>query len=243
MKFAVISDIHGNYEALKAVMADIRKLKIRQVFCLGDVVGYGPEPGRAVDYIMKRQIPCIAGNHELALWNDWVLDRFNDIAATSIRLSRLYLNRRQIDFLKSLPANLTQGDFLFVHGSPPDSALIYILEYAFTGMEEVFTRFTQPVAFVGHTHLLHLYAFCGGKAESLALSQQVYTLERSKRYIINIGSVGQPRDHSSAARYVVFDENDWSFEPRFVPYDIDKTARLIREKGFPGYNADRLYRS
>jgi predicted phosphodiesterase len=242
MKFAVISDIHGNHEALKAVAADIRKQKTDQVFCLGDVVGYGPEPGKAVDYIMKRKIPCVVGNHELALWNDRVLDRFNPVAAMSVRLTRSLLTRKQTGFLKDLPVNHISGDFLFVHGSPPDSALRYIIEYPSAGLEDLFRSMSYSIAFVGHTHLLRLYAYDGERVESLAPLGQSYPLDRRKKFIINVGSVGQSRDHSSAARYVVFDEEAWSFEPRFVPYDIDKTARLIREKGFPEYNAARLYR-
>lgn len=241
MKIAVISDIHGNYEALKSVTKDIEKSKVGHIFCLGDLIGYGPEPEKIVGYFIQHNITCILGNHDQAIFDVTVLDSFNKNAHDSIILTKKLISEKSIDYLRKLPNKLIEQNILFIHGSPPDSIFEYISELADERLIGIFKELKQNIAFVGHTHDLKRYSFDGEKVIKKNLHRGIWQLNKDQKHIINVGSVGQPRDGNNNAKYVISNNQNFSIDVRLIPYKIKVTVNLIKELGFPKANASRLW--
>jgi len=241
MRLAVISDIHGNFEAFKEVLADIQKARVDRIVCLGDNVGYGPEPEAVVNRMGELDWPCVKGNHELALENETVLGWFNFLAQESLVKTKKMLSDESLAYGRSLPANLVVEGCLCVHGCPPDSILTYIIELGEKELVRVFQDMEQEICFVGHTHMLGLIRFDGRQVFSSPLSGET-GLDRDCRYIVNVGAVGQPRDGlNNRAKYVIYDTSAGRLEVRFVPYDIAVTAGKIIKLGLPEFHARRLW--
>lgn len=241
MKIAVISDIHGNFEALKSVYADIRSNDVDTIVCLGDMVGYGPEPEAVVNFIIEKDIVTIAGNHELALLDETRLIYMSDNARASIIITGKLISVTTLALIKQLPRHYNADDLYFVHGMPPDSASTYL---NWLGDGEIIARMNsvrQRVIFVGHTHLPSCYSFDDIRLDVIFPKEGITLLNPDTRNIINAGSVGQPRDGDAHAKYVIYDTEADEFDLRFVEYDIKKTADQIIELGFPRFNAQRLF--
>jgi predicted phosphodiesterase len=241
MRIAVISDIHSNLEAFRKVLADIDKSKIDSVVCLGDNIGYGPDPEAVVNLIRKRNIPCVMGNHELAVVDPKYQDRMNPVARTSILLTKELLSAETLDYMKSLNMSLPFHGSLCVHGCPPDSATRYMFQVSKPQLEKIFLAMKEKICFVGHTHVLEIAQFNGRKVIKARLSEGVIPLQENEHCIINVGSVGQPRDDDNRAKYVIWDNKAGELDVRFVEYNIAETARRILELGFPESNAQRLW--
>lgn len=242
MKVAVISDIHGNLEAFREVLADIDKIGADSTICLGDLIGYGPNPEEVVQLLRSRSIPSIMGNHELALARADFLDWFNETARESLVLSEKLISVETRDWLRGLDATLVYEEALFVHGCPPDSITEYIFEWDDEGLEEIFSKMDKQICFVGHTHTLEAISFADATVRHHSLKEGIFTLSCQAKYIICVGSVGQPRDeYNNNAKYALWDTIQRSVEIRFVPYDISRTAKKIISLGFPGINASRLW--
>jgi predicted phosphodiesterase len=241
MRIAIISDIHGNYEALKSVANDIETAVVDKIICLGDVVGYGPLPQECVDYIRQNNIPCVMGNHEYAILNESELDNFSADAKISLIMTKNLLSEETIEFIAGWPKNLIIKDMLFVHGCPPDLHCVYFDGLTSEQYDLVFGILAQRIAFIGHTHRPLCFFHNGRHCDFKLLYKGTNKLHPRYKYVINVGSVGQPRDGNCHAKYVIFDTDAFTVELRLVAYDIDKTAELIRGRGFPKYNADRLY--
>ncbi|MEW5733698.1 MAG: metallophosphoesterase family protein [Thermodesulfobacteriota bacterium] len=240
MRFAVISDIHANMEALQAVLQDIAVKGVDRIVCLGDCVGYGAQPEEVVRLLSRRRIHSLVGNHEEAVFDDNVLSWFNPQATESILRTREVLSKRSVESFHKWPKTLTVGSSLFVHGFPPDSVHTYLFE-ATTDMVSVAMELTDArVCFVGHTHILTMMAWDGMTVQSLRLTRGVHTLD-SRRYIVNVGSVGQPRDGNNNAKYIIYEPGKKMLEVRFVPYDIKSAAKKIIAAGLPEFFARRLY--
>lgn len=241
MRIAVISDVHGNLEALGAVFADMEQCDVQQVVCLGDSVGYGADPEAVVAEIRARKIPAILGNHELGLRDPSMLDWFNPPTQRSLLLTRRLLSQETMEYIWGLqPAIVAQGALL-VHGAPPDSVTTYLFELSKTELRSVLRSMEQEICFVGHTHQLEIVGSDGKDLEISPLRQGAHSLRQGWRYIVNAGSVGQPRDGDNRAKYVIWDPEGLHLEVRFVPYDIGRAAAKILEKGFPAFNATRLW--
>ncbi|MCF8304450.1 MAG: metallophosphatase family protein [Bacteroidales bacterium] len=241
MKTAIISDIHANYQALKEVLLDIDRAGITDIVCLGDLVGYGPQPQEVVDTIMDRNIPTVMGNHDWGLLNQDKLGWFNPVAKQSILRTDGMLSKEAKSWLDQLPTHIIHNSCYFVHGTPPDSFLKYIIEYYEKNLAPIFNEFREAVSFVGHTHLLGLYTLRKEQVKTQLLIEGKKMLHTDTKYIVNSGSVGQPRDGNKNAKYLVYDEEEHSIEVKYVEYDIDITAKLIKEQNFPQLNASRLY--
>ncbi|MGA2224680.1 MAG: metallophosphoesterase [Syntrophobacteraceae bacterium] len=242
MKVAVISDIHGNLEAFREVLADIDKIGADSIICLGDLIGYGPNPEEVVQLLRSRSIPSIMGNHELALARADFLDWFNETARESLVLSESLISAETRNWLRDLDATLVFEEALFVHGCPPDSITEYIFELDDEGLEEIFSKMDNQICFVGHTHTLEAILFADATVRHHSLREGIFTLDSQAKYIISVGSVGQPRDgYNNNAKYALWNTIQKSVEIRFVPYDISKTAEKIISLGFPGINATRLW--
>ena len=241
MKVAIISDIHGNYDAFREVLADIDNSKVDRIISLGDNIGYGPEPDRVVQKIMQLGIPSVQGNHELAIKDEEYLNWFNPVARKSLIKTRELLSESSIKFASELEPFLILESCRYVHGFPPDSPLIYLFQASDSRKKEVFEEFPQRVSFVGHTHTLEMICYDGNHLQDSDLSQGLTDLETDKKYFINIGSVGQPRDTSNDAKYVIWDSEANTIDVRFIPYDIAAVVKKIKDAGLPESHASRLW--
>lgn len=240
-KIAILSDIHGNYEALKAVIEDIDKNNIDTAISLGDNIGYGPDPNLVVATLKLNNIQSVAGNHELAVKNEELLKWFNPFARESIELTREILTENTLDTISSYPEFLKKFDSLFVHGAPPDKILTYMFEISPTGLEKIFSEFSEKFCFVGHTHQLRLFSISKTKDVEINKKIQKHTkLDKDKRYIINSGSVGQPRDNDKRAKYLIFDKKNLQIEVRALDYNNEITKKKLIQKGFPIVYASML---
>lgn len=243
MKIAVISDIHGNYEALLRVYEDIQKAEVDKIICLGDFINYGPQPEEVARYLIENEIPCVMGNHEKAILDRKALARFNPDAMFSIEITRGLISKETLEYISNLPVNLIMDNMLFVHGAPPDSISTYIHTFEDENILKIFEEMDQPVAFIGHTHDTNSCSYDGQDFEFKMLYPGIKKFDSNMKHIINVGSVGQPRDGNSDAKYVIFDDAEFTVDLRYVKYDIDKTAKMIEERNFPKYNAERLYQN
>ncbi|MBN2141036.1 MAG: metallophosphoesterase family protein [Desulfovibrionaceae bacterium] len=240
-RLAVVSDVHGNAEALRQVLADMDHLGVAEAVCLGDAIGYGPEPEASVGLLRERGVPMVMGNHEQALSDPRCLDWFNPLARAALIKTRTMLRPQTIDYLSGLPRFLVRRGCRFVHGFPPDSLRIYLHDKGRAEIMAAFLEYPEDICFVGHTHELALISFDGSRLERGPLGRGARRLDASRRHLVNAGSVGQPRDGDNRAKYVLWDPEARVLEVRFVAYDIKRTADLIIELGLPGVYADKLW--
>ncbi|MCB9914369.1 MAG: metallophosphoesterase family protein [Planctomycetes bacterium] len=239
MRIAVISDLHSNREALEAVLAHIRGLGIDQVFCLGDVVGYGPEPEVCVDLVRQHAEVCLMGNHDEALFHD--ARDFNAHARGAIDYTRKRMKpawysgaekRARWSWLAGLPLTHREGRFLFVHGSPRDPVREYVLSTdGFLNPDKLHAVFDsfEGVAVGGHTHhpgmhdeTLRFHGLDGSETCAMRIPSE-------GKFFINVGSVGQPRDGDNRACYAVLEEEQVTWHR--VPYDFTATMKKILDTG------------
>ncbi|MEW6745059.1 MAG: metallophosphoesterase family protein [Planctomycetota bacterium] len=246
MRRALVSDIHGNRDALDAVMRDIAAQSVAEILCLGDVIGYGPEPRECLEQASSYTV-CLLGNHEDAALR--YSEDFNEKARVAIEWTRQQLNSRDHPreqnhrywgFIGRLQPQARCDGVLLVHGSPRDPVREYILPRDARNQEkmgEIFSLIDGPVCFVGHSHVPGVYTE-DGRYLSPRLLPDGYLLGSGK-VLVNVGSVGQPRDGDSRASYVIWDDERVLF--RRVEYDFRTTMRKIIETGaLPRYLADRL---
>ena len=240
MRMAVISDIHGNLEAFKQVLMDIGKSNIDDTICLGDNIGYGPEPEQVIAMIKDHNIPTVMGNHELAVIDQNYLSLFNPLARKSLLKTIELLSEETINFISGLEPFLIRYDCRFVHGFPPDSASMYLFQVSEDGLLLTFKQMKERICFLGHTHRLEIIDFNGQIITHASLTNSIIRLERSHQYIINIGSVGQPRDGDNCAKYVIWDSLSDTIEVKFISYDIVSVIEKIIAAGLPIEHAVRL---
>jgi len=241
MKVAVISDTHGNFDAFQEVLADIDKSKVDRIISLGDNIGYGPEPDRVIQKIMVRDIPSVQGNHELAIKDEEYLNWFNPVARKSLVKTRDLLSESSVKFIAQLEPFLTADDCRYVHGFPPDSPLIYMFQASESHKKQIFKEIPQRLSFIGHTHTLEMIGFDGKSMEYSELPRGLTNLAADKKYILNIGSVGQPRDTSNEAKYVIWDSLADTIDVRYISYDIAAVVQKIKDAGLPENHAKRLW--
>lgn len=240
MKTAVISDIHGNLEAFREVLDDIGQNGADAVVSLGDNIGYGPDPEEVSQIIRNRNIPSVMGNHELGIARPEHLGWFNPLARKSLEITESLLSPATKEWLGRLEATFIFRDCLFVHGCPPNSITAYLFEASDSRLRTTMGKMEQPLCFVGHTHTLELISREGRKILRSELRKGKVELAEGGKYIVNVGSVGQPRDGERSAKYVIWNSSERTVETRFVPYDAAKTAGKIIALGFPRINATRL---
>ena len=243
---AVISDIHGNLEALTAVLADIEKRRIREIICLGDIIGYGPNPKECID-LAKRFNVTILGNHdEAALWSEQT-QYFNPLARDAVEWTRKVLedpreasrNNGRWSFLGELQRTYTQNSYLFVHGSPRHPVREYVFPEDVANsnkMEDIFSRI-EHVCFIGHSHMPGIFT----EDMTFKPPQEVFNVYNidDRKTIINVGSIGQPRDGDNRACYVVLDGS--KVEWVRVQYNLEQTMKKIYQvPELDNFLADRL---
>lgn len=239
MRIALISDIHANLEALETALADIHAKAIERIVCLGDIINYGANPNECLNTIRRAVKIIIQGNHEAALISDRMAATFNPNAFQAILWTRKQISEEDRRILSSLPFTHAEKDWAIVHGTPeaPEE-----FEYLFDPADALrnFPYMTTPVCFYGHTHVPML--FSQNDRSTLHLMVGKYPLSRENRYLINVGSIGQPRDHDSRLGYMIFDEDEFSVELVRLNYDIETAAGKIKKAGLPVFLAERLGR-
>jgi predicted phosphodiesterase len=241
MRLALISDIHGNTEALSRVLTDIDSSRIDIIACLGDIIGYGPEPNQAISAIRNRKIPTIIGNHEMAAIDPRHLGTFNPFAKESMEITTKLLTLASFRFIQGLESSVVIDGCRLVHGFPPDSSQIYATHTSEIARHEAFRQMAEKICFIGHTHGLEIIDFDGNHLSRSQLSEGMRNLDRERQYIISTGSVGQPRDGNNQAKYVIWDSRSYSVDVRYISYDIKVVADKIIEMGLPKIHASRLW--
>lgn len=234
MKRAIISDIHGNFEALTAALGRIGDLNVDEIICLGDIIGYGPDPIKCLDSVIENCQMTILGNHDQAAIFD--PEGFNPVAMKAIFWTREQLEGdhgdfaqadRRWDFLGELPRRHDEGEFLFVHGSPRDPTNEYVFPetvYEKDLLSLLMSRF-EKVCFQGHTHIPGMFTESGSFV-SPEERNHLFQLNGEK-CMINVGSVGQPRDGNPKLCFVVLDDSEKVVEYHRVEYDWEKTRQKI----------------
>ena len=229
--------MHGNLEALRAVLDDA-SARAEGVLCLGDVVGYGPDPTACVETLASRATAIVAGNHEQGVAGLLDLAWFNRNARLAVEWTRHTLDADHRAYLAALPLLAQVDDATLVHASPARPEEWDYLVTANDGWE-AFAAFSTRLCFVGHSHLPGVWSL-GSSGPDHEVGDVDVSFERGRRYIVNVGSVGQPRDRDPRAAYGVWDTDERRFTIRRVPYDLDATRKKIVEAGLPRVLADRL---
>jgi predicted phosphodiesterase len=241
VKIAVLSDIHGNLAALDAVLSDIHKVDVDEIISLGDNIGYGPDSNAVMELICELGIPSVLGNHEMPVIDKELLKWFNPIARQTLILILDQLTGKALEMIRQQPRFISRFGARFVHGFPPDSSTLYLFQMRDDRVIRYLSDAAERICFVGHTHELCLVVHDGGKVIRNTLSKETVIFSPDCSYIVNIGSVGQPRDGNNNAKYVIWDTLSKTLEVRFVPYNIQLTVDRIRALGLPESNASRLF--
>lgn len=242
VRYLIISDIHANLAAFDAVLAAVELESIDQMWCLGDVVGYGPRPNECISRLQDAidDFHCVAGNHDWAAISRIDIAEFNPSAKMACQWTSQQLTPENRAYLKSLPTRVVQGNHTLVHGSPREPIWEYII-YPSTAQLN-FQFFDTQLCFVGHTHAPAIFREETPKHKfeiSIPVPGEPIQID-DERLIINPGSVGQPRDGDPRAAYMVFDDDAKIMEYYRVPYEVAMTQALMMEEGLPESLISRL---
>jgi len=240
MRYAVISDIHSNLEALTACLEKIDKLKVNRILCLGDIVGYNANPNECIELLRERSVRCVMGNHDSRAAGEYEIMDFNHHAEVAILWTREVLTDENRDFLRALPDTLVvDRSLLMIHGWVNDT------DSYISGARDAMVNFDllkgarRPrLCFFGHTHVAISYIELDGSV--LMHPDYDLAMNNDDRHLVNPGSVGQPRDRDPRASFVVYDTARSLVTYHRVEYDITTTTRKIIEVGLPPRLAERL---
>ncbi|MBV9085387.1 MAG: metallophosphoesterase family protein [Acidobacteriaceae bacterium] len=243
MRFLIVSDLHANRQALEAVLVDAEG-EYDQIVCCGDIVGYNPDPAQVLEWTKANCAAVVRGNHDKAVAGIDSLEWFNDVAKLSALWSMDQLNEEQLAYLRQLQQGPLNSEYFHLwHGSPVDED-----EYVSAAEEAAprFSNFELPLAFFGHTHLQGGFFFVHGRVGEIRPVQKkeheaVIEMESDVLYMINPGSVGQPRDRDPRAAYALYDSDRRLITLRRVAYPVESTARKIKEAGLPDVLGVRLF--
>jgi predicted phosphodiesterase len=239
MRIAIVSDIHGNRPAFEAVLEQIARAGVDATWCLGDLVGYGAEPDACVELARDNATVCLVGNHDLAVRGDLPLTEFSRGAALAAEWTKHNIEQRNLDFLSKLePADAREGVGLY-HASPRDPVWEYVLSSVQAGLCLDAQR--HRVCLIGHSHVALAFGRREGKPASGEMREAGTQLDVSEgEWLLNPGSVGQPRDGDPRAAWLELDSETWTAHWRRVPYDIGAAASAIRAANLPESLAERL---
>lgn len=247
MRYAVLSDIHGNLEALTAVMDALSRQRIDQYLCLGDIVGYGADPAACLVRLQSCDAVMVGGNHDLACTGKLDPGWFNDAARAALTWTREQLSFTELDALRRLPLTTIVEPFTLVHATlPHPERFEYLVDVA--QAVDVFTACRTLMCLAGHTHVPCFLEYdCAQRriVRHLAAAQELTDMSftdtpHTRRYLFNPGSVGQPRDGDPRASVGLIDSEAQRVSVHRVPYDVATAQRKIQRAGLPGFLADRL---
>jgi len=231
MRYAVLSDIHANLQAWNAVLLDIRSLHVDKIICLGDIVGYGPNPAQVLESVYANVDHFVLGNHDAVLCGKLDDSLFNDSARSILAWTKSQVGRNALQFMSNLPLALDGQTFRCVHGDFSEPSYFnYIIDPkdALSSWQST----SEQLLFVGHTHVPSIFLL-GRSGRPHVVPPQDFELEPEKRYIVNPGSVGQPRDGETRASYCIYDTEAGSVCWRRIPFDIDAYRKSVETAGIP----------
>jgi diadenosine tetraphosphatase ApaH/serine/threonine PP2A family protein phosphatase len=231
MRYAILADIHSNMAAFEAVLSDADgRGGFDKIWCLGDVVGYGPDPNECIKRLRQFEHVCIAGNHDWAAIGKMDTSEFNPVAALAANWTAQQLTAEDRDYLQNLPFTLREGGFTLAHGSPREPIWEYLLSTE--AAKDNFAYFETAYCLVGHSHVPLIFELAGDKAVYKEFKEANLKL-KEKRMIINPGGVGQPRDGDPRASYAIYDAEAQTVRHYRVEYDIPATQKKMAERGLP----------
>ena len=233
MRYAIIADIHANLAAFAAVLEDIeRRGGVDETWCLGDVVGYGPDPRQCIELLRQQNHICVAGNHDWAAIGKLSTSDFNPDAAAACQWTATQLKPSDKVYLDSLPTSVQKNSFTIVHGSPREPIWEYLLSTS--AARENFAYFKSQFCLVGHSHVPLVFEETeAGACTFNQLSPNIKLMLGKNRRIINPGGVGQPRDGDPRASYAIYNSDASSITHYRIPYDIDAAQAKMMECGLP----------
>jgi diadenosine tetraphosphatase ApaH/serine/threonine PP2A family protein phosphatase len=237
LRYAVLGDIHSNLEALDAVLDALASERTDAVLCTGDIVGYGGSPRECLRRLRElAPAVLVGGNHDWATAGRLGLEYFNQYASTAILWTRNVLSREELNFLGSHPSLRTEGTVTVAHGTIHDPDAFDYLQSAYDAHLS-FAHLTTPFAFVGHSHVP--VTFRSGPSVTYVMGD-VIELDDAAQAVMNVGSVGQPRDEDPRAAFGIFDDMTRVLEVHRVEYDVESAIARIREAGLPEFLGERL---
>ncbi len=240
MRYLVISDIHSNLPALEAVLKKAKKIGFEQIICLGDFVGYYPYPNEVINLIKDDLAHSVIGNHDYGILHPQTIQvYFNDLAKEALFYNIQVISKDSIDFLKSLPFTVEVEDFLFVHGTPSEPEDFNYIYSSFQALRELRISI-KPYVLFGHTHIPVIYEYEEEK-DKLNILEKSVRFKDKRKYLINPGSVGQPRDGVCQASFGILDMEEGMYQQHRVEYDIDSVASEVIRVGLNPLLAERLY--
>lgn len=238
MRYGIFSDVHSNLEALESVIGVYKQESIDKYLCVGDVVGYGANPKECIEKVSLLSATTIAGNHDRASVNLFPTEYFNDIAKEAIFWTRKNLTQKETLFLETLKLTYKTEDFVIVHGTldnPQD--FNYMLDsYA---AQESFRILDTNICFIGHTHIAGNFILTEDK-QVLYTQENILRIKEENKYIVNVGSVGQPRDRNPDAAYCIYDTKAGEIQVKRKSYDAKTAREKVLKAGLPTFLGDRL---
>ncbi|MBC2716110.1 MAG: metallophosphoesterase family protein [Desulfobacteraceae bacterium] len=246
MRYAVLSDVHANLEALTAVLEDIEGRSVRKVFFLGDAVGYGADPVDALRLIEEISDEVVAGNHDHIIGTLTDMEDTSIGVVSSIRWTKGMLSNQEIEKLANLPLEYSGDGIHCVHGSPHNPRQWHYMMAA-DDAKKGFAASNEKIIFVGHSHIPVVFAeiehrkfFAGEMRRVKTIKAETMPISDKYRYIINVGSVGQPRDGDPRAAYGVYDSDAQTYTLHRISYDVEKASDRIIKAGLPKELGERL---
>lgn len=241
MRTALLADIHANMAALEAVLEDIAGQGVAEILCLGDSIGYGPDPGEVMAELRRQGVSSVLGNHEYAVRNPVYRTQMNPDPRRSMEMTLAMLSEEDLAQISSLEPVLTVNGARLVHGCPPKSPTCYLFYPSTQMLERLFASIPERLCFYGHTHVLSFFEEGLPPEKGMEAELGTYRLHHDRRYLINPGSVGQPRDGiNNRAKYLIWDRERGTVTYRDVAYDVQRTVNSLRRLNFPSFNAERL---
>lgn len=237
MRYGIFSDIHSNLEALGAVIAAYRQERIERYLCIGDIVGYAADAHDCIELVKDLKAEIVAGNHDWGAGGKFALENFTPNAKEALVWTRGILSQEEIDFLKGLPLAHSEENFVLAHSSLDNPQEFYYVDN-FDEADRTFALLEKQVCFVGHTHRPGVFIETEENVFYKPLAK--LKLEAQKRYIINVGSVGQPRDGDNRACLVIYDSEAKIVELKRIAYNFSVTQDKILKSGLPKFLAARL---
>jgi len=238
VRYGILSDIHGNIEALETVLGLYQDEGIESFLCVGDIVGYGADPKECLDMIRGLNAVCIAGNHDWAVSGKLNPVNFNPVAKEAVMWTQKQLSSDDMDFINNLGLIFKNDDLILVHGTLSEPEYFHYTFYMSEAVGRTFHLMDHNICFIGHTHVPQIIVQQDEAAPCLdMLKTQVIP---TKKYIVNVGSVGQPRDGNPMAAYCIYDTETSMVEVKRAQYDIETAQQKILKAGLPAVLAERL---
>jgi predicted phosphodiesterase len=239
MRYGIFSDVHSNLEAFKSAIKAMEGEKVDSYICVGDIVGYGADPSRCIELTKQLTNNIVCGNHDWASAGLFDISYFNPHAKEAIYWTKEVLDKAEKDYLKNLSVIYEEKNFIVVHGSLDEPEKFNYIPDLYSAFQN-FNMMQKKICFIGHSHSPVIFLKSGDDVTYTRLPK--IKLDKNTSYIVNVGSVGQPRDGDPRACYIIYDEDDNTVEIKRASYDIEKAQNKILNAGLPPVLAERLDR-